>query len=722
MRSEQAPASVAAADPTPGAGERPVDRMAVLVAHGMGQQPEHETIDLVLDGLYRAAAEAGAPLKDPVVENACIEGKVYRRARVEIPLASGFRELHVYEAYWAPITEGNVTLRDTMSFLVRGGLNGVANATGPFVRWVFKKRRSYAERPAFGLWLAMTCAFLASFVAMHFAALAAVFDAVPVPDALVNDATLALVAIISLSLLIGMRILLSRRLRARTVSRRPSAQELRDRLVARVVGMRTFGLFVALSVAFLLALGVLAVLHVGAFGPVTRTTRLHALALALLAGATIHAAVRWLPLIGRARALAADKEREDREEWDALAKRLPASYVVLGGAVAVGVMDALLLRLSAQTAWYGTAIAVTTAAFLTAARLFLWRTPRDPDTPAEQQRREVDLALPLVLCAAVAAFVVGPDLVAGLGTAWQVAAAVCAGAVPAVLAPVLSGALVRKGIDRNHEAFVGTKPRGALGHTAVVALAAVAIGALAFAGVRASGGRDLRPVVVVAWGIIIAASFGIRHFLVQYVGDVAAYVSAHKLDRFANLRREIKAAVLERARAVYVHEIDEEPAYSRVAIVGHSLGSVVAYDALNALLLEERMGASTRVKERTSLLLTFGSPLDKTALSFALQNQRTSPTRDALGALPQPLILEEAFRQRLSWINVWATADVISDPLQFYDRPRVDPMDPVAVHNVEDLEATTPLAAHTEYWGNRLVWEILHEHVRARWTSRAADP
>src|SRR5688572_23980414 len=122
LRSEQAPASVAAADPTPEMRDEPVDRVAIFVAHGMGQQPEHETIDLVLDGLYRAAAEADAPLKDPVVENACIEGKAYRRARVEIPLGAGFRELHVYEAYWAPITEGNVTLRDAMSFLARGGL------------------------------------------------------------------------------------------------------------------------------------------------------------------------------------------------------------------------------------------------------------------------------------------------------------------------------------------------------------------------------------------------------------------------------------------------------------------------------------------------------------------------------------------------------------------------------------------------------------------------
>ena len=44
--------------------------------------------------------------------------------------------------------------------------------------------------------------------------------------------------------------------------------------------------------------------------------------------------------------------------------------------------------------------------------------------------------------------------------------------------------------------------------------------------------------------------------------------------------------------------------------VGHSLGSVIAYDALNRLLRDDAAASvALEVKKRTKLLLTFGSPL-----------------------------------------------------------------------------------------------------------------
>ena len=67
-----------------------------------------------------------------------------------------------------------------------------------------------------------------------------------------------------------------------------------------------------------------------------------------------------------------------------------------------------------------------------------------------------------------------------------------------------------------------------------------------------------------------------RWFLIQYVGDVAAYVQPQVVDRFYELRKEIKKCVWTTANAVY-----REEEYRDIIVVGHSLGSVVAYDVLN---------------------------------------------------------------------------------------------------------------------------------------------
>ncbi len=59
--------------------------------------------------------------------------------------------------------------------------------------------------------------------------------------------------------------------------------------------------------------------------------------------------------------------------------------------------------------------------------------------------------------------------------------------------------------------------------------------------------------------------------------------------------------------------------YHHVVVVGHSLGSVVAYDLLNRLILDDNIvayagvGTSRAAAHRTPLLLTYGSPLQKLA-------------------------------------------------------------------------------------------------------------
>lgn len=262
---------------------------------------------------------------------------------------------------------------------------------------------------------------------------------------------------------------------------------------------------------------------------------------------------------------------------------------------------------------------------------------------------------------------------------------------------------------------------------------------------RDPGGWDLTRGETVAmfflWGGVLLLSYRVRYFLVEFVGDVAVYVSHHNVSRFDEVRKTIQDAALQVGRLVYQGLADGKsvavpapnPAvppslagrtweYGRIIVVGHSLGSVVAYDTLNALIREDlAVGRRLGAARRTALLLTFGSPLDKTAFIFRSQKGSQTGVREVAAAAVQPMIqsYDEAHRPR-RWTNIWSPNDWISGSLEYYDASdeeeapaignRASP-DPRRVCNRVDPDACTPLAAHTEYWTNRLLARTLYEAV-----------
>ena len=205
------------------------------------------------------------------------------------------------------------------------------------------------------------------------------------------------------------------------------------------------------------------------------------------------------------------------------------------------------------------------------------------------------------------------------------------------------------------------------------------------------------------WALLFIVSWFARGFLVQYAGDVAAYVEPHRVDRFNALREKIKSCVFGTADAIYRMSDDGVTArYRKVIIVAHSLGSVVAYDTLNTLLRTDAVhGGKLHVSSRTSALITFGSPLDKIAYLFAIQ--RNTDLQEALATTVQPLLADYAVRPR--WINIHSHHDIISGSLQYYDNATVPHL--ARVENVIDPDARVPFAAHVEYWENPLLWKRL---------------
>ena len=176
---------------------------------------------------------------------------------------------------------------------------------------------------------------------------------------------------------------------------------------------------------------------------------------------------------------------------------------------------------------------------------------------------------------------------------------------------------------------------------------------------------------------MIAEALLVRYFVIEYVGDVAAYVAPLQGQQ---IRRTPSPDPRHRPRGRqdylrFRKALGRGPGFDKVVIVGHSLGSVLAYDTLNALINLDNVSSEQDqrgVVERTRALVTFGSPLDKTAFIFRMQARREEDwIREQLAASVQPLILDYCkFRPpSFHWVNLWSPMDIISGALDYYDDP-----------------------------------------------------
>lgn len=200
-------------------------------------------------------------------------------------------------------------------------------------------------------------------------------------------------------------------------------------------------------------------------------------------------------------------------------------------------------------------------------------------------------------------------------------------------------------------------------------------------------------IIFLIWALIL---WKVDCVIVEYAGDVAAYVSAYQLNKFWTVRQEIQDVALCVARFVY------NQGYKHIICIGHSLGSVVAYDSLNAIIRES--GSDPRRVKRTKALITFGSPLDKTAFLFREHmGENGLGVREALAMAVQPII-ENATNWPEKWINIYSPADIIGGSLEYYQL-ETGPQ----VENKLDYEANFPLLAHDQYWNNRCFRKVLYD-------------
>lgn len=613
VREEAGPAPIPrefAAPPTP---TETVDKRAIWIVHGMGQQVPFETLDALAQGVINEASSlpSGWQLLLPprivaakfLSANNPSQPQVVQRVELDFykpgPPPTR-RQLHLYEAYWAPLTEGVAKLSDVLSFLYDGALHGILNCAKPFRRAMFPDDRSPASgssgkegKVEDGIW------------------------AFRIPKRAALEIVVLLVTVAALGLMNAV-------------------------IVAATAAKLKFPMFGAWPIA-------------GYWDQLT------AIASAATAMTLTFGAVLFLA------------EMSKRENASALAKGI---IVVLS--------------------WISLLIA-TLSIWIAASLLSL--IPRIPCLGAFIQHGIHYRATQFVSTAGL-----------------LLAALLCA------FASGRRAAIRGRGGDHRDGPFPLLLFIGGYAlHAAILGLL-VAVQCVRFfepSHLPLWQYRLIRffgnPFWV--WPALLGISKLIRDLIIEYPGDVAIYVAPNKLDRFNEARQKIKQLALDALMPLY-SACDSGPAdwvYSKVAVIGHSLGSVIAYDTLNKLLiLDELLGNQFGVADRTCLLETFGAPLDKTAFFFSYQGKENFNIREQLAASVQPLIQSYARFRKFPWVNIYARSDIICGRLNFYDVNPPESAVPAAanpVSNTRDPDSFVPLVAHVEYWKNHTLWKELLKHV-----------
>jgi hypothetical protein len=588
-------------------------KRAVWIVHGMGQQVPYETLEQLAEGLIGEAEHSspGVQIK-PLFREVRVGETVLQRVELTFPRAGADpQEVHLYECYWAPMTEGAVQLRDVVRFLWDGGGRGLINFFTGFARALFGNMVEFSLTWRTPLYLLVTLAILAALTVINAiivgtgASLAGISGSQKlIPCSLVPSLTSVASIVCAVTISFGATLFLAEMSRPTRDIPPPYGRRVRD------LTWIAFGVTVA----------------------------------TILAGAAIMAFMVWRPYL-------ADRIMQ---------QTLPVIH--FDNVVVLWVIFIMIL-----------------------ARVVRWRNvshqrsgPVENLTRAEREKNEKSITLRALF---YVAFLI--HIIAIVGITWLVSRGLNGTLqLPSVLAWLWE--LPSRVLHDVLGAQWGERIAGYLHRTLISSFW--------------------------IWPFLFLISAAVRELLVQFVGDVTAYIASDKIDRFEAIRKKIKDAAKQSAGAVYQAKAggSNNFEYEKVAIVGHSLGSCIVYDTLNRLIADDALGADmTAIIRRTCLFLTFGSPLDKIAFFFSVMGKSTKHIREQLAAVVQPLIQDYKNRP-YPWVNIYSRNDIICGHLDFYDLPdTLLPPNANPIENIRDEEALIPLVAHVEYWNNRTVWKQL---------------
>ena len=231
----------------------------------------------------------------------------------------------------------------------------------------------------------------------------------------------------------------------------------------------------------------------------------------------------------------------------------------------------------------------------------------------------------------------------------------------------------------------------------------------------------LRPLVpllqsVPRVGPILKAIIGwVSRWVIGQLNDAVIYTTADPRSENYEVRGKVLSGAVEELRLL-LESNDQERGYQRIIVVGHSLGSVIGYDALNRINHDMNVsgGISKAVGGKVAGLVTFGSPLDKIAFYFRqqvpadnfVQSQilehfhgfkRLPPPKREGPEIKGPT---EPLLDGARWLNFWHRGDWISGSLDAY----------AGVENIECRESARGSGkAHASYWNSDHMYHAIAE-------------
>jgi len=604
---------------------------AVWIVHGMGQQMPFETLDQLANGLMDACERDGHSRPIALVREAKIGEQILQRVELSLPpytSAEGKNvetEVHLYEAYWAPVTEGVVKLRDVMSFLWNGATRGLINWLRHFQRAMFKEMVPFRLKVTTPLYITTALLVLLALMAINAVVLASgagkIFDGnslFSIPAAAFGPLTTLASIISAVAITFGVVLFLA--VQARSVPPQASS----PKASAASGGKQKPGFWAASlrNLSWVAFAGTVVTIICGPLGMI------------------------WILV---------DPHCFPKLQVLLPGLNMPSIQPFLNACVLAGILLALAGKAAAS--WH---------------------------------RNGANGADPLPLLwglfyAAILLFMLA-----------------CVGSIWLLFAPT----------SFTMDIFTAAHANGTCRPSLKWLSSAIWI-----------------------WPFLALITYVVRDLMIEYVGDVAAYVTPNKLDTFSEVRTKIKDIAYQSASAVFLARADDNtPLYTKVAVVGHSLGSVIAYDTLNRLINEDLLtGQGAGIIKQTGLLMTFGSPLDKIAFFFTAIGKNVRHIREQLASVVQPLIQDYSYRP-FKWINVFSRNDIVCGSLEFYDFPSAQELDPHTfcakddpecvpritklqasrnpVENIRDEEALTPLVAHVQYWTDKILWDRLYANLR----------
>jgi hypothetical protein len=182
---------------------------------------------------------------------------------------------------------------------------------------------------------------------------------------------------------------------------------------------------------------------------------------------------------------------------------------------------------------------------------------------------------------------------------------------------------------------------------------------------------------VALWLVLSALAFevgkaGATTFITNFFGDVQIYCTRDENAAFYEFRTKI----LDLVTRTIVETLKAAPAYDRVYVFAHSLGSTVSLDALMRMYdLRAENGVSQEEFDRIRGFVTFGTSLEKTRFFLDSYNRSLSGTYeewrgDYYGSLfdadEKVLIAPNAPTTAIYWANYWFFNDFISDRISTY--------------------------------------------------------